>query len=121
MEDMLGNWSFTKYTMLAARASLIELDDKLGGLEASFAWKNYVMGKRTKEALDLDYGKEKDGDAGATSTGGPVPFTLVDAEMAPFPIPMTMSPLVSKCVWKGDASESTFWHKTNSLPLKLPT
>ena len=46
MEDMLSIWSSPSSTVLSVKAKLIDLDDQLNGLDATFSWKHLASRHR---------------------------------------------------------------------------
>lgn len=117
MDDMLKNWNSAKDTILATRAALIELDEKLGGLEASFAWKYYAMCRRTSGASSKESGAGRGKEAGISA--GQASPTCTGKDKPVFPIPSTMGPLHSKCTWKEDRGDTSLQCNSDPLPVKL--
>ena len=56
MEDMLGSWSSTCNNILLVKAKMINMDNQLNNLDATFAWKCLASGHRHIGTMEVGCG-----------------------------------------------------------------
>ena len=104
VEDMLNNWVEARDFVLTMKTGMVEIDAQLTAINNSFSYKGTA-------SISAHGGRDWGGGGSGSATGGLVltsrggggsgsatGCTTMAPQAPPFPIPLTIEPLLSACV-----------------------